>query len=197
MRPKPGSRAIGIAASDGTDYSQLCGAVVRADRVAEEFVFARCTVGGSDATAAAQRLLNQLERPDCQWCLVGGIAPAWYNLLDLVAIHETVARPVIGVSFEASDGLAAPIREEFSGVEQEKRLAIYEKLPPRHHRTIANTELWIRPVGIDPADAERVVEAFLPAETTRPEPIRVAQAAARAGRQQAEQFGWATETTDS
>lgn len=197
MRPKPGSRALGIAASDGSAYSQLCGAVVRADRVAEEFGFARCTVGGSDATAACCRLLDRVARPDCQWILLGAVAPAWFNLIDLDRVFEAAGRPVIALSFEASDGLAAAISEEFSGEEQTSRLSIYDQLPPRHTIRVGDTDLWVRTVGIEPDAAKPVVDAFLPEQASRPEPIRLAQLAARAGRQQAERFGWASETTDS
>ncbi|ERH07079.1 MAG: hypothetical protein J07HN4v3_02708 [Halonotius sp. J07HN4] len=188
MAPKPGSRAVGIAASDGSEHSQLCGAVVRADRAVEDFVFARCTTGGTDATAACRTLLARLDRPDAQWVLLAGIAPAWFNLIDLDAIHTAADRPVIAVSFEESDGLEAPLREQFSGEALEQRLAIYRALPPRSLMTIDDTELWIRSVGIDTPDAADVVTAFCPSGN-RPEPLRVARLAARAGRAQTERFG--------
>lgn len=198
MAPKPGSRAVGIAASDGPEYSQLCGAVVRADRAVEDFVFARCTTGGTDATAACIDLLARLERPDAQWILLAGVAPAWFNLVDLDDLHAATDRPVIAVSFEASDGLADPLREHFSGEPLQRRLATYRELPPREPVSINDAELWVRTVGIDTADAANVLRAFLPADSDRPEPLRVAQRAARAGRRQAERFGWdtATESAD-
>jgi len=39
MAPKPGSRALGIAASDAANRSQLCGAVIRGDRIVDDLVF--------------------------------------------------------------------------------------------------------------------------------------------------------------
>jgi len=189
MAPKPGSRAVGIAASDGPDYSQLCGAVVRADRVVEDFVFACCTTGGSDATAACCDLLDRLDRPDARWILLAGVAPAWFNLIDLSELHAAADRPVIAVSFEESEGLEAPLREHFSGSALERRLATYRELPPRDPVALGDTELWVRTVGIDTDDAAEVLRAFVPDDSERPEPLRVAQRAARAGRQQAERFG--------
>jgi len=197
MAPKPGGRAVGIAASDGPNYSQLCGAVVRADRVAEDFVFARCTTGGSDATAACCELLDRLDRPDARWLLVAGVTPAWFNLIDLNDLHAAADRPVIAVSFEDSDGLEAPLREQFSGEALQQRLATYRELPPREPVAIDDAELWIHTVGIDTADATDVLRAFLPDDGDRPEPLRVAQRAARAGRQQAERFGWTTTADDA
>ena len=191
MAPKPGSRAVGIAASDGPEYTQLCGAVVRADRVVEDFVFARCTTGGSDATAACRDLLGQLGRPDAQWLLLAGVAPAWFNLISLDDVYAATDRPVIAVSFEDSDGLENPLREQFSGEALQRRLTTYRELPPREPVTLGDTELWMRTVGIDTADAADVIRAFAPDNNERPEPLRVAQRAARAGRQQAERFGWA------
>ena len=189
MAPKPGSRAVGIAASDGSEHSQLCGAVVRADRAVEDFVFARCTTGGTDATAACCKLLARLDRPDARWVLLAGVAPAWFNLIDLDALHAAADRPVIAVSFEKSDGLEAPLREQFSGEALQQRLAIYRALPPRNRIPIDDTELWVRSVGIDTPDAAEVVAAFCPDGGDRPEPLRVARLAARAGRAQAERFG--------
>ncbi|MFC7043507.1 DUF99 family protein [Halonotius sp. GCM10025705] len=192
MAPKPGSRAVGIAASDGPEYTQLCGAVVRADRVVEDFVFARCTTGGSDATAACRDLLDRLDRPDAQWVLLAGVAPAWFNLISLDDVHAAADRPVIAVSFKDSDGLDDPLRAHFSGEALRRRLATYRELPPREPVALDDTELWVRTVGIDTADAADVLRAFAPDDNERPEPLRVAQRAARAGRQQAERFGWET-----
>ena len=192
MAPKPGSRAVGIAASDGPEYSQLCGAVVRADRVVEDVVFGRCTTGGSDATAACCELVGRLDRPDARWLLLAGVAPAWFNLIDLDDVHAAAERPVIAVSFEESEGLETPLREHFSGKALRERLATYRELPSRESVALGDTKLWVRTVGIDTADAADVLRAFVPDDGERPEPVRVARLAARAGRAQAERFGWAT-----
>jgi hypothetical protein len=199
MAPKPGSRAIGIAASDGPNDSQLCGAVVRADRVVEDLVFARCTTGGTDATDACCELLERLDRPDARWLLLAGVAPAWFNLISLDDVHTAADRPVIAVSFEASNGLDGPLREQFSGEALRRRLAVYRSLPPRSAVAVGDTELWLRTVGIETAAAADVIRAFVPDGGDRPEPLRIARLAARAGREQAERVGWETagKPTDS
>jgi len=182
--PKPGSRALGIAASDATDRSQLCGAVVRADRVVDDLVFVTCTVGGSDATAACCELWDRLDRPDVQWLLVAGIAPAWFNLVDLTALADHAERPVVAVSFEASAGLDGALHEQFDGPALDRRLEIYRQLPPRTRVSVGDDAVFIRAVRIDTDPAATVVRTFTPDGSGRPEPLRVARLAARAGRQQ-------------
>lgn len=184
MAPKPGSRALGIAASDAADRSQLCGAVLRADRMVDDLVFATCSVGGSDATAACCRLWDRLERPDVQWLLVAGVAPAWFNLVDLAALADHTDRPVIVVSFEDSDGLEAPLREQFDGAALDWRLDVYGRLPSRTRVSIGDDAVFIRSVGTDTDAAAAVVRAFTPEGSGRPEPLRIARLAARAGREQ-------------
>lgn len=175
---KAGSRALGVAESYRGDCSTLAGAVVRADRVLDDLVFASCTVGGTDATAAIAGLVN-LDRPDVRYVLVAGIAPAWYNVVDLRAVHDAADRPVISVTFEESDGLEAALRAEFSGVDLDERLAAYRRQPDRRRLVVNDETVFVRAVGIPDDEARDVVRGFTP-EGGRPEPLRVARLAARA-----------------
>jgi endonuclease V-like protein UPF0215 family len=158
--------------------------VVRADRVVDDLVFATCTTGGSDATAACRELWDRLDRPDVQWIFVAGVAPAWFNLVDLAALADHADRPVVAVAFEDSDGLEAPLREQFEGAALDRRLDMYRRLPPRTRVSVGDDTVFIRAVGIDTDAAADVVAAFTPEGSGRPEPLRVARLAARAGRQQ-------------
>jgi endonuclease V-like protein UPF0215 family len=178
---KPGVRALGVAEStgDGGDRSVLCGAVVRADRVADGFAFGACTVGGTDATDAIASLFFDLDREDVRYLLVAGIAPAWFNVVDLRALAERVDRPVLSVSFESSEGLEPALREQFSGDALDRRLRSYRAQPPRHR--VDGVGCYVRAVGVDTDRAAEVVRAFTPAGD-RPEPVRVARLAARAAR---------------
>ena len=175
---KSGVRALGIAESYRGDSSTLAGVVCRASRVIDGFVFGSCRVGGTDATAAMVDCWERLDREDVRYVLIAGIAPAWYNLVDLSAVHDAVGRPVLSVSFEESAGLASAIKEEFDGEAAEQRLETYRELPERERVTVDGEELYVRAVGLDAAPAE-VVRAFTP-EGGRPEPLRVARLAARA-----------------
>lgn len=186
---KSGSRCFGVAFSDGRSLSTCAGAVVRADRVVDGLAFATATVGGLDATRAVVELVDGLARPDVRWLLVAGVAPAWFNLLDLRALHAETGLPVVAVSFEASEGLEAAIREQFDGEAREARLDRYRNLPQRRDLRVGDDRVFVRSVGFDaPADADDVVRAFTP-EGGRPEPLRVARLAARAGRTYAERGG--------
>jgi len=158
--------------------------VVRADRVVDDVVFATCTTGGSDATVACSRLLDSLDRPDVPWILIAGVAPAWFNIIDIAAVADHADRPVVAVSFEDSDGLEEPLREQFDGEELARRRDIYRRLPDRKRVAVNGEELFVRSVGITDAEAAEVVRAFTPEGSGRPEPLRVARLVARAGRQQ-------------
>ena len=59
MAPKSGSRVVGIAASDGPDYSQLCGAVVRADRAESLAVLLELRPHLDDALSSRAPAVNQ------------------------------------------------------------------------------------------------------------------------------------------
>lgn len=157
----------------------LAGAVVRVDRVTDGFAFGTCTVGGTDLTDAVTDLWDRLDRPDVRHVLVAGVALAWYNVLDLRAIHAAVERPVVAVTFEESEGLEGPLREAFCGDALAERLAAYERLPERHRVDVGDDALFVRSVGLASDEAATVVRAHTP-EGGRPEPLRVARQAARA-----------------
>jgi endonuclease V-like protein UPF0215 family len=184
---KPGTRALGVAESyRGTDRdpprrSTLCGAVVRADRVVDGVVFGSCAVGGADATDAVRSLFSTLGREDVRYVVVAGVAPAWFNVLDLRRIAAETDRPALSVSFEESDGLEPALREQFSGDELGARLATYRSLPPRRAVEVNGETAFVRAAGLDASAAAAVVRAFTP-EGGRPEPVRVARTAARAAR---------------
>jgi len=174
---KPGTRAVGVAVSGGGDRATVAGAVVRASRVVDGFSFADCGVGGLDSTAAVVDCYERLDREDVQYVLLAGVAPAWFNVVDLHAVRDAVDRPVLAVSFEASDGLREPIEREFSGAARADRLAVYESLPDRRPLDVNGERVFVRSVGCEAPD--EVVAAFTP-EGGRPEPLRVARLAARA-----------------
>jgi len=194
---KPGTRALGVAESTVDDHCLFCGAVVRADRAVDGVGFASATVGGLDATDAVLRLLDRLDRDDVRYLLVSGVAPAWFNLLDLDRIAAAADRPVYSISYETSPGLAPTIEREFAGEARSERLAAYDRLPPRRRVRVNDETVFVRSVGLDNADdvgdaaaleegstptappeAARVIRAYTPAGG-RPEPVRVARLAAR------------------
>lgn len=190
---KPGVRALGIAESfrgrEG-DESTLCGAVLRANRIADGFVFGTCTVGGTDATESIADLVARLNREDVQYVLIAGLALAWYNVLDLRTLGERIDRPVCSVTFEESeDGLETGLREAFDGDALDRRLGTYRRQPPRRALDVGEERTFVRSVGLPESEADEVIRAFTP-EGGRPEPLRVARLAARAA------DGWRSNRTN-
>lgn len=199
---KAGARALGVAESyresAGADRgegpaseraasetareqtSTLAGCVARADRVTDDFVFGRCTVGGSDATAAVCEMVERLDREDVRLLFVAGVALAWFNVLDLRRIRDETDLPVLSVTFEESSGLESAIREAFDDEDTVRdRLATYRDQPERRSLTVNDETVFVRSVGVDGGAANDAVRAFTPAGG-RPEPLRVARTAARA-----------------
>nr|WP_303647587.1 DUF99 family protein [Haloarchaeobius amylolyticus] len=171
---------MGVAESFRDDESTLAGVVVRANRVVDGFSFGTCTVGGSDVTGAVAGLYDRLGREDVRYVLVSGIALAWYNVLDMHRLADETGRPVLSVTYEASDGLDDAIREAFEGDAREERLTTYRAQPARTPVEVNGETVYVRAVGVEDAEARDVVRAFTP-EGGRPEPLRVARMAARAG----------------
>lgn len=187
---KTGVRALGVAesyegvaaATSAPDTrSVLAGAVVRADRVVDGLAFETCTVGGTDVTQSILTLARDLGREDIRYLLISGIAPAWFNIVDLRRLHADLGIPVLSVSYESSPGLEDALREQFSDDELASRLEIYRDQPPRREFEVNDEQVFVRTVGCDDDEVRDVVTGFTPAGG-RPEPLRVARLAARAGR---------------
>lgn len=199
----PPSRTLGVAFSDGDRVSRVAGAVLRSDFALDGLAYGSCTVGGTDATDAVVDLTADLGREDVRHVCIAGVAPAWFNLLDLRRIHEALDRPLSAVSYEASPGLEPALREAFDGDALDARLERYRALPPRQpvavgHRTDASEDdeehdraggdaeddagdvVYVRALGVGDEHAAEVVRGFTH-ESGRPEPVRVAREVARAG----------------
>ena len=201
----PPSRTLGLAFSDGDRTSHVAGAVVTADGVLDGLGFERCTVGGTDATDAVVDLWRALGREDVRHVACAGVAPAWFNLLDLRRLHETVDRPVYAVSYEPSPGLEPALREAFDGDALAARLDVYRSLPPRTRADDTGIEtgidgdpagggsgdpgsgpLFVRAVGLDDDRAVAAVRGLVREGFRRPEPLRIAAVAASAHREAVE-----------
>ena len=194
---------LGVAESYKGDQSTVAGTVVRADRIVDGFAFGTCTVGGTDATDAVLSVVDRLGRADIQALMIAGIAPAWYNVIDLRRLQEATDLPTLSISFEASPGLEAAIAAAFDGEERRRRLATYRAQPPRQPVADANKAtatdgdgdsdgdeddqrgdepaLFVRAVGLSVERAAAIVRTVT--ENGRPEPVRVARLAARAADQ--------------
>ena len=179
MNPRPGIRALGIAESTRGDACTIAGAVVRGDGIVDGAAFATATVGGLDATDAVIAIGEELDREDLRFLALGTVAPAWYNMIDVERVADETGLATVTVTFEASTGLEAALADAFSGVERDRRLAIYRSLPSREPCRVNDETVYVRSVGIESDTARELVETFTPTGG-RPEPIRVARELARA-----------------
>lgn len=188
----PPSRTLGVAFSDGDRTSRLAGAVVRDDGTLDGLGFETCTVGGTDATDAVIALFDRLGREDVRHVAVAGVAPAWFNLLDLWRIHRAVDRPTYAVSYEEGPGLEPALREAFDGDALARRLDTYRSLPSRVRverdassgsASEPTEPLFVRAVGIGADEAASAVRGLVREGFRRPEPLRIAAIAASAHRE--------------
>lgn len=141
--------------------------------------FGSCTVGGLDSTDAIVGIWRTIDREDVRVLIVSGIAPAWFNLVELDRLAASVPVPVLALSFEASDGLETAIREHFDGQEAARRLERYRALPPRQRVRVDGEQIFVREAHPTDVDLGTILEAFT-IDGRRPEPVRTARLLARA-----------------
>lgn len=176
---KPGTRALGIAESFQSQTSTVCGAVSTTAGDIDGFAFAHCTVGGLDATDTIADLWQSLDREDIQYCLISGIAPAWFNILDLHQLSQTLSTPVIVLTFESGDTLVPAIRNAFKSAAAAERIERYRALPEPTEVPLDQSTVYARSLDVDSTAIPAIIRQFTRGGA-RPEPLRVARLAARA-----------------
>jgi hypothetical protein len=176
--PKKGLRVLGIAESySGRTRSTLAGIVMRKDLRIDGFSFGSVTVGGMDATDEVIRMVRSLGRSDLNAIMLSGCVIAWFNVMDPEKIAGTTGLPIICVTYEDSEGLAAEIRHHFP--EDIFRIKAYEKLGEREEVDLGTGQrIFIRSWGISHQDAASLSHAFT-LDGKIPEPLRVARLCAR------------------
>jgi endonuclease V-like protein UPF0215 family len=176
--PKKGLRALGIAESfTGRERSVLAGVVMRKDLRIDGFVFGEVTVGGMDATDTIIGMVQSLKRRDINVIMLSGCVIAWFNIIDPHVVSDKTGIPVIGVTYEASEGLLADIQFHFPG--DMTRIDAYKRLGERVPHTLCTGQtVYLRAWGVSFPDAVRLCDDFT-LEGKIPEPLRVARLCAR------------------
>ncbi|MFB3765532.1 MAG: DUF99 family protein [Methanotrichaceae archaeon] len=177
---KPALRVLGIAESfvHTVPVSRLAGVVMRADLRIDGLALASATVGGDDATRAVLKIYEELDRTDVNAILLSGAVISWFNIMDIQEIYERTEKPVICLTYEESPGLEKYIREYFP--DSDEKLRSYERLGSREQITLkTGYEVYVRALGSSSEDARILINKFT-LDGRIPEPIRVAQLAARA-----------------
>ena len=177
---KKGLRGLAIAESFTQDdnSSRLAGVVIRRDYIIDGFVFGKCTIGGDDATESILKMYRTLDRDDISFILISGIIIAMYNIIDIKKISEETRLPVIGVTYEESEGIEDSIRKHFP-IDFEQKMIQYHKLGTRKSITLhTGYKLYIRTEGCIFEEAQKLLDMFT-LQGAIPEPLRVAQLLAK------------------
>jgi len=174
-------RALGIAESfvkGVSDRSILAGVVMRADRVIDGFGFATATVGGMDATDTIINLHETLKRDDINFILLNGCIISWYNVIDLHKVAEETRRPLLCVTYEASEGLEKYFLELFPD-DGAYRVQVYHKNGSRTPIILhTGHTVYTRFINMTLDEAKGLLNKFT-AHGAVPEPLRVARLLAR------------------
>ncbi len=179
---KKAIRALGIAESfrKGRSKAVLAGVVMRSDSVIDGIAYSNTTIRGDDATDAIIQLYKALNRNDINMIMLGGVVISMYNIIDLDRLYTTLSVPVIGVTFEESEGLEEHIMRVFQGEQMERKLQAYKRLGARSKVMLkTGYHVYVRCVGMNTRIAKRALNKFL-LQGSVPEPIRVARLLARA-----------------
>ena len=175
---------LGVAESfkKSDKNSVVVGLVMRGDIRIDGTGVCRPTVGGSDSTDELISMYHRLRRSDIRAWMLGGSAISWFNIIDLVSLHERTGVPVACVTYHASEGIEKYIREYFPS-EWEKRLAVLERAGDRTLVPLrSGYSVYINNVGMSLEKAQRLVDLFT-LDGRVPEPIRVARLLAATLRQ--------------
>ena len=157
---KKGIRGLAIAESFSQDSkkSVLSGIVMSTDLIIDGFVMGHSTVGGDDATDAILDMCKRLDRPDVSFLLISGVVISLYNIVDLKRISEEAGLPVIGVTYEESEGIEDAIKHHFADSYKSK-LAKYSKLVSREKITLHTSHnLYIRKEGCTILEAKQLLD---------------------------------------
>ena len=173
---KKGIRGLAIAESFSQDSkrSVLSGIVMSTDLIIDGFVMGHSTVGGDDATNAILTMYRKLDRPDVSFLLISGIVISLYNIIDLKRISEETRLPVIGVTYEESEGIEDAIKHHFPN-SYESKLTEYSNLDSREKITLHTShDLYVRKEGCTVLEAKQLLDKIT-LQGSVPEPLRISQ----------------------
>lgn len=177
---KKGLRGLAIAESftQNAKKSILAGVVMRRDFVIDGFVVGNATLEGDDATDAILDMYKKLNRPDISYLLISGIIISMYNIVDLKKISQELDIPVIGITYQESEGIEDAIKHHFPD-SYESKLKEYSELKDREKITLHTSfDVFVRKEGCIISDVQQLLDD-LTLQGSFPEPLRVAQLLAK------------------
>ena len=176
---KKGVRVLGVAESFEKSESRsiMAGVVMRGDLRIDGFGVCTPVIGGNDSTEELVSMFNRLNRKDIRVWILGGSVVSWFNIVDILALHESTDTPVICISYNPSEGIEKYLQEYFPN-DWEARLKILEKVGDRKiMRLETGHTLYFSVAGIGASRAKKLVDN-LTLDGRVPEPVRVARTVA-------------------
>ncbi|MHA7647559.1 endonuclease dU [Nitrosopumilus sp. S4] len=177
---KKGLRGLAIAESfkENSKKSIFSGVVMRRDFLIDGFVFGSSTLEGDDATDTILKMYYDLNRPDISYVLISGLIVSMYNIINIKKLADTLQLPIIGISFNDSDGLEDAIKHHFPNSYESKIIA-YRKLGNRETILLDNSHvLYVRKEGCTLNEVKHLLNNLI-LHGSVPEPIRVSQLLAK------------------
>ena len=177
---KKGLRGLAIAESFTQKHpkSVLAGVVMRKDFVIDGFVVGHATLEGNDATDEILKMHSQLSRPDISYLLISGIIISMYNIVDLKKISQELDLPVIGVTYQDSEGIEDALKHHFPD-SYDSKIKDYQNLKERQKITLhTGYDVFVRMEGCTIAEVKNLLNT-LTLQGSFPEPLRVAQLLAK------------------
>jgi len=178
---KKGLRGLAIAESfkQNQKKSNFAGVVMRRDFIIDGITFGSATIEGDDATDVIIKMHEKLNRDDLSFVLISGLVISMYNIVNIHQIYQKLKIPIIGVTYQESEGLDEAIKHHFPNSYDEK-LEKYHKLGRREKITLHTShDIFVRIEGCALDEAKRLLDSFT-LQGTMPEPLRVAQMLAHA-----------------
>ncbi|MFQ6025725.1 MAG: DUF99 family protein [Nitrosopumilaceae archaeon] len=178
---KKGLRGLAIAESFKQDRkkSNFAGIVMRRDFIVDGAVFGNATIEGDDATDVILHMHEKLHRDDISFVMISGLVISMYNIVDITRIYQRLKIPIIGVSYQESEGLDDAIKYHFPDSYKAK-LEEYHKLGRREKITLHTShDIFVRMEGCSLNETKRLLDAFT-LQGAVPEPLRLAQMLAHA-----------------
>ncbi len=173
---KKGLRGLAIAESfrQNSTRSILSGLIMRRDFVIDGFVFGSATLEGNDATDQILHMYEELSRFDISYLILSGLIISMYNIVDVKKLHDSLQIPIIGITYNESDGIEDAIKHHFPK-SFESKINEYKKLGKRERITLHTSyDLFVRYEGCTIYEVKQLLNE-LTLQGSVPEPLRVSQ----------------------
>ena len=174
-------RAMGIAecSKRTAKNSTLCAVVMRSDLVIDGCNYGECKIGGDDITKNIILLYKKMKRTDINLIMILGSILSSYNIINLHALYDSLAVPIISVSLKSPKNLEMNFKNKFPTSWQRKTKVYSQNGKALKITTKTGHFVYVNVAGLSTFDTKKVLNKFL-LQGSIPEPIRIAKLFARA-----------------